>query len=207
MALGPRVPVSAQNSERPTHMPDQTDSQQLTIGWAGTDLTPEQPVFICGQFHARVSEGVLDPVTATALALESGKDHAVLVSCDVVTMPDALRDAIRERVRAAGEPDLDPRKVVLHATHTHTGPELRLPRFGAGHCSSGPGVELKAYFLRRASQSGRSTTGTCPPSPRAGPNSTPSSSKLTTYLRTASPVAATRRTSARRSTGTTSRSS
>ena len=75
-------------------MSDQTDSQQLTIGWAGADLTPEQPAMICGQFHARVSEGVLDPITATALALQSGEDHAMLVSCDLVTVPDALRDAV-----------------------------------------------------------------------------------------------------------------
>ena len=123
-------------------MSDKTCSQQLTIGWGGADLTPEQPVLVCGQFHARVSEGVLDPITATALALHSAADHAVFVSCDLVTIPDAVRDAVRERLRTAGAPGLDPRKVVLHATHTHTGPELRLPRFGAGHCSSGPDIDL-----------------------------------------------------------------
>jgi hypothetical protein len=100
----------------------------LRIGWSQVDLTPQEPVLITGQFHARVSEGVHDPITATALALESlvadrPTDHAVIVSCDLVCIPDPLRDAVRARL--SGVAGLDPRKVLLHATHTHTGPELR----------------------------------------------------------------------------------
>ena len=72
----------------------------LKIGWAEGDLTPERPVLIAGQFHARVSEGVADPITATALALDAGSDHAVMVGCDFVTIPDALRDAVRSRLPA-----------------------------------------------------------------------------------------------------------
>lgn len=92
----------------------------LKVGWAQTDLTPPEPVVIAGQFHARVSEGVLDPITATVLVLDGGDDHAVLVSCDIVSVPDALRDAVRARL--GGVAGLDPRKVVLHATHSHTAP-------------------------------------------------------------------------------------
>lgn len=115
----------------------------LQVGWAETEITPEGRVLIAGLFHARLSEGVLDPLTATALALESGGDHIVLVSCDTVTIPDELRDAVRERLygEAAGP---DPMKVVLHATHTHTGPEIRVPSDTAGHTSvGGTGVELE----------------------------------------------------------------
>lgn len=122
----------------------------LHIGWAATDLTPEQPVQLAGQFHARVSEGVLDPVTATALCLASGdstalRDVAVLVSCDLVAIPDSLRAAVRERV-AAAVPELDPRCVCLNATHTHTAPEVRVDsdyrRFGGGISSMGMPVAL-----------------------------------------------------------------
>jgi len=49
-------------------------SNNLQIGWSSADLTPHRPVLIAGQFHARVSEGVMDPVTATVLALESRAD-------------------------------------------------------------------------------------------------------------------------------------
>ncbi len=96
----------------------------LHIGWATADLTPSEPVIVTGQFHARVSEGVLDPITATALALESeGNGRVVLVSCDVVSIPDGLREAVREKVRQR-LPEVDPACVCLNATHTHTGPDL-----------------------------------------------------------------------------------
>lgn len=102
------------------------ESDHLRIGWATADITPEQPVVLRGQFHARVSEGILDRVTATALALETvqegaTKDWAIMVSCDLVAIGDELRDQVRDHVRTA-LPELDPRKVFLHATHTHTAP-------------------------------------------------------------------------------------
>jgi len=101
---------------------------QLRIGWAGTDLTPDQPVQIAGQFHVRVSEGVLDPITATALALSSGDGESqtgvVLVSCDLVCIPYGLLKSVRERV-ATDTPGLDPDGVILNATHTHTAPDAR----------------------------------------------------------------------------------
>ena len=113
----------------------------LKIGWAQTDLSPDGPVLIAGQFHARVSEGVMDPLTATALAMEGPQDHAVLVSCDLVGVSDELRDAVRARL--AGRTDgPDPMKVVLNATHTHTGPEVRTPSPDAGHVSRELCVEL-----------------------------------------------------------------
>jgi hypothetical protein len=112
----------------------------LRIGWSECDLTPEAPVLIAGQFHARLSEGVADPLTATALALDSGKDHAVLVSCDFVGIPDSLREAVRSSI--AGQcPGMEPMKVVLNATHTHTGPELRHLTDGGSHLLEA-GVDL-----------------------------------------------------------------
>ncbi len=114
----------------------------LQIGWASCDLTPDYPVLITGQFHARVSEGVLDPITATALALESaGGGRVVLISCDLVSIPNKLRDAVRAAV-CARVPELAPTDILLNATHTHAGPEVRT----AGDCratvGTWPGVDL-----------------------------------------------------------------
>lgn len=116
-------------------------SSGLQIGWSTADITPEQPVLIAGQFHARVSEGVADAITATVLALQSGPEQTILVSCDLVGISDELRDAVRQVV-AGSLPGVDPLKVVLSATHTHTGPEIREPALGAGHVSMGTGVDL-----------------------------------------------------------------
>lgn len=126
----------------------------LQIGWAAADITPAQPVQLAGQFHARVSEGVLDPVTATALALSVGNDShacAVLVSCDLLAFPDSLRRAVQQRL-AVSLPDLDPAVVIFSATHTHTAPEVRLAdeyaKTGGGISSSGNSVELPVMSER-----------------------------------------------------------
>ncbi|MBS3761752.1 MAG: hypothetical protein KGZ25_00485 [Planctomycetes bacterium] len=114
---------------------------EIQIGWSEGDLTPEQPVLIAGQFHARVSEGVADPITTTSLAIETETDRAILVSCDLVGIPDHLREAVRSRL-AKSCPGVDPMKVFISGTHTHTGPEIRVPETGAGHSSRGTGVDL-----------------------------------------------------------------
>jgi predicted neutral ceramidase superfamily lipid hydrolase len=98
---------------------DMTETK-LKIGWAQADITPDEPVYIIGQFHARVSEGVLDPITATALVLDSGDEHVVLVSIDTVAVGEALREAIAERLDGPA-----PDALVMNATHTHTAPPTR----------------------------------------------------------------------------------
>lgn len=95
----------------------------IKIGWAQGDITPEQPVLLRGLFHARVSEGVMDPLTVTAWALESAGEHVVLVSCDLVSISDVLRDAVRSNI-SERVTDLHPLKVIISATHTHTAPEV-----------------------------------------------------------------------------------
>ncbi len=102
---------------------------QLRIGWASTDLTPEDPVVLTGFSRARVSEGVMDAITATALVIESVRDDdtsgsVVLVSCDLICISDELRDRVRAKVKQA-LPQIDANAVILNATHTHCGPETR----------------------------------------------------------------------------------
>jgi len=103
----------------------------LLAGWATGDLTPDRPVAIKGQLHRRISKGVLDPITCTALAIESRRDglavdHAILISCDLCVPSLTLLDQLAARhdeIRAAA-PGIDPAKIVLNATHTHAGPVL-----------------------------------------------------------------------------------
>lgn len=118
----------------------------LKIGWGSADLTPNRPVLVTGQFHARVSEGVMDPITATALALESAgsAQRAIMVSCDLVAIPDNLLDAVRAQIKRR-LPELDPLTVFLNATHTHAAPEVRVDaqsKFGGGNVPARLGVEL-----------------------------------------------------------------
>ena len=115
-----RVAVAAGEDEK---------AGQFRVGWASADLTPEEPVILTGFSRARISEGVLDPITATALAMESIQDGeatgmAIMVSCDLISISDELRDQVRAMVKQS-LPEIDTDKIVLNATHTHCGPETR----------------------------------------------------------------------------------
>ncbi len=112
------------------------------IGWSSADITPESPVLIRGQFHARVSEGVRDPITATAMAMESGEGpaskKAIMISCDLIGISDDLRDRVRSLL-VASIPDFNPDELILNATHTHTAPECG----SANDSKSIYGIELE----------------------------------------------------------------
>jgi len=96
-------------------------NQSILIGWATTSITPERPVQLAGQFHERISQGVHDPLTATALALDQGGEQAVIVSCDLLYTSREVHEKVRARL-ASGPAGLDPQKLFLAATHTHTAP-------------------------------------------------------------------------------------
>ena len=98
----------------------------LYVGWARVDITPDRPVALIGQLHKRISQKVRDPLTATALALETrGQDgqreQAILVSCDVLFIRKAVQDRLKEIVRTKLA-DFESEKLFLNATHTHTAP-------------------------------------------------------------------------------------
>jgi hypothetical protein len=98
------------------------------LGAATTNITPEGPVALAGQMHTRIARETRSPITATALALESREnnkviDQAILVSCDLVAIPQGILDQLRKdlKYRLTG---FDVNKLLLSATHTHTGPVL-----------------------------------------------------------------------------------
>ena len=128
-------------------MTSETQSS-IRIGWKSVDITPEeQPIRLVGQFYARVSEGVKDPLTATAMALESeqsGTSTAViLVSCDLIGIQEVLREAVLAEVHSR-LPELRKACVILNATHTHTGPAFHATQKSPseGGWRSWPGVDL-----------------------------------------------------------------
>ncbi len=94
---------------------------QLKIGWASRDVSTDKPINIPGQFHMRISKGVLDPVTVTALVLDDGQDQAIFLSCDLVVIRAHLLDEVREKVAAAC-PEIPVEKILMNASHAHTGP-------------------------------------------------------------------------------------
>ncbi len=91
----------------------------LKIGWATRSITPERPVMLHGQMNVRVSEGVENPVTVTALALEGDGEAVIFVACDLVHITAALLAETRARLKDL-QPEFDVSRLIMHATHTHT---------------------------------------------------------------------------------------
>lgn len=105
-------------------------SGKILIGWASRDVTPTKKVSLFGQFNVRISERVNDPLTTTALALESvdGHEQAVIVSLDAAWVADSLMKQCRDKLKCE-LPGLDPEKLLISATHTHTAPGQRTSVF------------------------------------------------------------------------------
>ncbi|MBO4883919.1 MAG: hypothetical protein J5602_01275 [Clostridia bacterium] len=93
---------------------------RIKIGWASRDITTDKPIPVNGQAYLRVSEGVMDPLTTTALVVDDGRDCAIFVSIDTGGIRCGLHDEIREKTRAL-RPEIPVEKIITNATHTHTG--------------------------------------------------------------------------------------
>ena len=103
-------------------------ASQLLVGTAVADITPKLPVALVGQFNLRIADTVETPLSASVIALESREgnasaDMAIMVSCDVVEIPEKLLAMIRAEVHKAA-PEIDTIKIFLTAIHTHTAPVL-----------------------------------------------------------------------------------
>ena len=107
-------------------MSDRT--QGLRIGWASRDVTPSGKVSLRGQFHVRIADEVHDPLTVSALALESkdADEQAILVSLDAVGVSDYVTEGCRKRL-AEMLPAFRPDMLLISATHTHTAPDQPRP--------------------------------------------------------------------------------
>ncbi len=105
-------------------------NERILVGWGGADITPDGPVMMRGGV---VSKGVRDPITATALALESmdgdSSQKVMLISCDLLHITDGNRnDAdMLKSVRTllgASIPELRAEQIIMMATHTHVAPSV-----------------------------------------------------------------------------------
>lgn len=114
----------------------------MEIGAAKVDITPTGSVWL-GGFAARYkpSEGVHDPLFSKAFFVSSGDSEVLLISCDLLNIPEELYSAASEKI--ASETGVDPNAILIAATHTHSGPSL------SPNISSSDGYENKsnnAYY-------------------------------------------------------------
>ena len=94
----------------------------MLFGFAKTEITPRVGVDLTGfgPFLNRQSVGVRDRLWARAMAVSDGRDTVIIVSCDLVGIELATTRRVRARVTESTGVCGD--SVLVHCTHTHSGP-------------------------------------------------------------------------------------
>ena len=131
---------------------------QLYVGWAVADITPEKPVALVGQLHKRISVSVQDPLNATVLAIETRgdngrKEQAIMVSCDLLFIRAQTQKKLQSII-AKKLTDFDASKLFLNAIHSHTSPGFIDDEFfGLYDISNDKGVmkpsEFETFFIEK----------------------------------------------------------
>jgi len=97
--------------------------KKLQAGVAIIDVTPPKPMFLHGYPHVeRISEGVHDPLYASALIIDDGETQIGLCAVDVIFISREISERVRERVQAAT--GIAGKNLMLSASHTHSGPVI-----------------------------------------------------------------------------------
>ena len=99
------------------------DAAELRAGAAQVVITPAVGAPMAGYYSARSMEGVHDDLFAKALVLEQDGKRVALVICDLISMPRGVTVEARELIQK-DDTGLTPERVMISATHTHTGPVL-----------------------------------------------------------------------------------
>ena len=92
----------------------------LQTGFARMDITPHLGISLRGQYFARYADGMLDPLLGTGIAFSDGENRALLMSLDLIGIPQLLQDRLRQTV--ADYLKLPREAVFIACTHTHQGP-------------------------------------------------------------------------------------
>jgi len=94
----------------------------MRIGFAKHDITPQVGGELCGfgPFLNRRSIGIRDRLWSRAMAVEQGGKTCVVISNDLIHLDLKDTNLIRQYVSA--DTGLPPEAVMVHCTHTHSGP-------------------------------------------------------------------------------------
>lgn len=92
----------------------------LKAGVAVRDITPQKPIFLAGYPHVpRISEGVHDPLLASALFLENHGAALLFIAVDTLFISAETANFCRAAIgHAVG---IAEQNILISATHTHSG--------------------------------------------------------------------------------------
>ncbi|HID24407.1 MAG TPA: hypothetical protein EYP14_18690, partial [Planctomycetaceae bacterium] len=136
----------AASAERPA-----SAKPEWKAGTASAVVTPKQSMWMAG-YAARnkPSEGKVHDLFAKALALQDREgSRLVIVTVDLIGIPKELRAAVEKAVQE--QQSLPPESLLMNASHTHCGPEIRLDlpdRYGTVR----PGREANIQYSRKLTE-------------------------------------------------------
>lgn len=95
----------------------------LYVGYGRVDITPVYPVGMAGGAAKRISEGCLDPLYMTFVAVSQGENTFLVVTMDFVCAYEEFAVPVRAHIsQATGIPE---EHILLNATHTHSSVAVR----------------------------------------------------------------------------------
>ena len=99
----------------------------LKAGFARIDVTPPLGSFLAGDFNARYSEDVFDPIYLNALSIELGEEKMVLIACDFLMIEMSYSDKIRKKI--SERIGIDVNNIILTSLHQHTSISLKKGKY------------------------------------------------------------------------------
>ncbi len=96
--------------------------QEFQVGFSRGDITPQNGIHLVGYPTVRVSDGVLDPLFASALAVSDGEQNFLVISLDSIGMDQ--ENTIRMKAAIEKETTVPAPNIFICCTHIHTGPAL-----------------------------------------------------------------------------------
>lgn len=115
-----------------------SEDYSFKVGVAVADITPEELGWMAG-YAARKgpAEKVLQPVFAKAITMEDKESNRlVIITMDLIGVPRSFRDEVEASL---GETfDLPPEALLINASHTHSGPMIRIYRPPGGGEAKAP---------------------------------------------------------------------
>lgn len=98
---------------------------KILAGFGRVDITPAEAVPLAGYGNTmtRMSQGVLDPLYATCIALTDRDEHTLLLyTVDLINCESQWSDALRDTV--SQQHAIGKENIIVSAIHTHSAPDL-----------------------------------------------------------------------------------
>ena len=99
-----------------------TFAGDLKTGSAAVKITPPSGTPMAGYYYDRGADGVHDDLFAKAIVFEKDGARVAVISCDLIAVPAEIVSKVRSLVEKTT--GISPDRVMVSATHSHTGPVM-----------------------------------------------------------------------------------